>query len=270
MMKKGHQLLAITMLLLATILVLSVAYARHYAWENNVLADKTQVEIETEQEKEDTEFIETENSEVPETEEMEDIVYEFVKSDISYFEDALFIGDSRTIGIKEYGTFEGATFFALEGMSIHNLWKKEISVGELGEITLEDLLKTHQYGKVYVMLGYNELGYDQTYSAKRYKEALDRIQELEPEAIIYICSNLHVAEALSSTSDRYNNININDYNEKLKALADQKNFFYIEVNTPFDDANGNLPIEYTEDKVHLYAKYYRQWCEWFCENTIVK
>ena len=65
-------------------------------------------------------------------------------------------------------------------------------------------------------------------------------------------------------------ININDYNEKLKAFADQKIFFYIEVNTPFDDENGNLPEEYTEDKVHLYAKYYKQWCEWFCENTIQK
>lgn len=273
MMKKGHQLLAIAGLLLATVLVLSVAYVRHYAWDNKILADNTQIEIETESQMEDTEFVEIENTEaveVSETEEAGNVVYEFVKSDISYFKDALFIGDSRMIGLKEYGTFENATFFALEGMSIHNLWKKEISVGELGEITLEELLNSHQFGKVYMMLGYNELGYDQTYSANRYKEALDRIYELEPDAIIYICSNLHVAEALSSTSDRYNNVNINNYNEKLKAFADQKTFFYIEVNTPFDDENGNLPIEYTEDKVHLYAKYYRQWCEWFCENTIQK
>lgn len=269
-MKKVQQLLAIAGLLVATILVLSVAYIRHYNWKEDIFAKDSQEELEIEENTENVERLESETIEIPQTEEVEDIVYEFVKSDVSYFEDALFIGDSRMIGIKEYGIFEGATFFALEGMSIHSLWKKEISVGDLGEITLEELLNMQQFGKVYMMLGYNELGYDQTYSAKRYKEALDRIQELEPEAIIYICSNLHVAEALSSTSDRYNNANINDYNEKLKAFADQKTFFYIEVNTPFDDENGNLPEEYTEDKVHLYAKYYKQWCEWFCENTIQK
>lgn len=269
-MKKVQQLVAIAGLLLATIMVLSIAYIRHYDWDENIFADNMHMESEKEINTEIFELLETEVVDIPETEVMEEVVYEFERSDISYFEDALFIGDSRTIGIKEYGNLEGTTFFALEGMSIHNLWKKEIDVEELGEITLEELLNTHQFGKVYMMLGYNELGYDQTYSAKKYKDALDRIHELEPDAIIYICSNLHVAEALSSTSDRYNNTNINDYNEKLQVFADQKTFFYIEVNVPFDDENGNLPIEYTEDKVHLYAKYYRQWCEWFCENTIRK
>ena len=31
--------------------------------------------------------------------------------DASYFDDALFIGDSRTVGLKEYGTLNNATFF---------------------------------------------------------------------------------------------------------------------------------------------------------------
>ena len=62
---------------------------------------------------------------------------------------------------------------------------------------------------IYIMLGYNELGYDHDYSAKRYKEALDRIQEFEPEAIIYICSNLHVTEELSSKDELFNNEIIN-------------------------------------------------------------
>ena len=265
-MKKGQQLLAIAGLLVATIVVLSVAYARHYKWDKNVLADNSQVETEVE----DTESIEVVDTEISEIEQNKEEVYEFVQSDVSYLADALFIGDSRGVGLKEYGTLEGTTFFAIEGMSIHNLWKKTTTVGDLGEIALEDLLAQQSFGKVYIMLGYNELGYDQTYSANRYKETLDRIHELMPDAIIYICSNLHVTEELSSSDEMFNNENINNYNAKLAEFADQKTFFYIEVNTPFDDETGSLPADYTDDKVHLYAKHYKEWSEWFLQNTIQK
>ena len=47
-MKKEQQLLAIVGLLLATIVVLSVAYARHYKWDENDLADNSQIETEIE------------------------------------------------------------------------------------------------------------------------------------------------------------------------------------------------------------------------------
>ncbi len=40
----------------------------------------------------------------------------FVESDYSYFDDALFIGDSRTVGIMEYGEFKNSDFFCSEGL----------------------------------------------------------------------------------------------------------------------------------------------------------
>ena len=98
-MKKGQQLLTITRLLLATILVLSIAFVRHYQWPEDGLAANSDEEIETELYIETTEFIEmTDNTQILETE--EEIVYEFVKSDVSYFNDALFIGDSRAVELK--------------------------------------------------------------------------------------------------------------------------------------------------------------------------
>ena len=36
------------------------------------------------------------------------------------FADTLFVGDSRTIGLMEYGNIEQATFFADNGMSVFN------------------------------------------------------------------------------------------------------------------------------------------------------
>ena len=37
---------------------------------------------------------------------------QFTTVDASYFDDALFIGDSRTVGIAEYGSLKNATYFA--------------------------------------------------------------------------------------------------------------------------------------------------------------
>ena len=84
----------------------------------------------------------------------------FVTVDYDYFDDALFIGDSRTVGLMEYGNLENAAFFADSGMSVFSLQTKKISVPETGKVSLEEMLLQKQYGKIYLMLGINELGYN--------------------------------------------------------------------------------------------------------------
>ena len=53
-------------------------------------------------------------------------------------------------------------------------------------------------------------------------------------------------------------------------FADHETFFYLDTNQKFNDSEGNLGSEYTSDNVHILAKYYAEWAEWFCQNTIVK
>lgn len=77
------------------------------------------------------------------------------------FVNALFIGDSRTVGLAEYSGIPDADFYAYTGMSVYTAFKKESSVGgwEKGTL-LEDVLTGRQYDRVYLMLGINELGYN--------------------------------------------------------------------------------------------------------------
>ena len=201
---------------------------------------------------------------------VEVVRWKFAPSEVSYFDDALFIGDSRTNGIYCYGTFENATFFAEDGMNIYGLWQDRVSVEGYGKVRLETVLNNQSFSKIYIMMGINELGEDQNVTAQKYKEALDRLHELEPEAIIYICSNLHVSAKQSQKHATFNNANINSYNEKISAFADEETFFYLDVNQVFNDEAGNLQAEYTWDNIHLYGRYYDEWCEWFCQNTVVK
>ena len=42
---------------------------------------------------------------------------QFVESGREYFDDALFIGDSRTEGIRDYGTLKNAQYFCHRGLS---------------------------------------------------------------------------------------------------------------------------------------------------------
>ena len=185
-----------------------------------------------------------------------------------YFDDALFIGDSRTVGISEYGDLNNAIFFANTGMSVYNVFEKNVSVPQVGKLKLEQLLTYKKFGKIYIMLGINELGYNQEKTLKKYKDLLKFVQEKQSNAIIYIEANLHVTAERSNKDKTINNININKINNEISKLADNEKIFFIDVNEKFDDENGNLSSNYTQDNVHIYAKYYKEWSDWLSQNAV--
>lgn len=194
----------------------------------------------------------------------------FTTVDSSYFDDALFIGDSRTVGLKEYGTLQNATFFADTGFSIYDAVSETIDLDGSGEISLKDLLTNHTYGKIYLMLGINELGFDLSQTVSKYNELVGQIKELQPDAIIYIEANLHVTADRSASDDTFNNTNIDNFNAQISSLADNETVFYLDVNELFDDENGALSTDYTNDNAHPLGKYYASWCDWLCEHAIVR
>ncbi len=198
------------------------------------------------------------------------LTYSVGTTDKAYFDDSLFIGDSRTVGIAEYGYLENADFFADVSMSVYKVMDKKIAVEGSKKVSLETLLTENKYGKVYVMLGINELGYDFEQTVKRYHELLEMIRTTQPEAIIYICANLHVTEEQSLSDEYFNNENINRFNLAIEKLADGENSFYIDVNILFDDEYGNLSEEYCSDEAHVMGRYYADWCDWLMTQAIIK
>ena len=189
------------------------------------------------------------------------------KNSKDYFTDALFIGDSRTVGIAEYGTIKNATYFANTGMSVYNIWSQKIDISSIGKVSLEELLDKKNFGKVYIMLGINEIGYNMSQTAKKYQELVKYVNTKQPKAIIYLQANLHVTKEKSDSDKSINNIRINKLNSVISKMANNKNIFYLDVNSIFDDSSGNLRADYTSDKVHIYGKYYKQWTEWIRKNT---
>ena len=69
-----------------------------------------------------------------------------------YFKDALFIGDSRTVGLYQYSNIKDATYFADTGMQVFNVMNKELDVPGKGRTNLENLLKNNSFKKIYVLI----------------------------------------------------------------------------------------------------------------------
>ena len=184
------------------------------------------------------------------------------------FSNALFIGDSRTVGIAEYSGITEADFFAFTGMSVYSAFKKESAVGSWKKGTLlADALQSQQYDRVYLMLGVNELGYNFQKTVERYGELVQQIRELQPDAYLILEASLHVTKKRSDTDSTFNNSNIDRMNQAQAAYADGEHIFFIDVNPAFDDETGALNQDYTFDNTHPYGKYYSKWADWLRENT---
>lgn len=184
------------------------------------------------------------------------------------FSGVLFVGDSRTVGLKEYGRLNNADFFATVGMSVYKVHSEKVALPGRDAQTFAEVIRNKQYRRVYVMLGINEIGYNRTTTLKRFSELLEEIKQNQPDATIVICANLRVGAARSAREKSVNNPNIDQFNQAIAAYADGNRIRYLDVNPLFDDGQGNLDTQYTSDGTHVYAKYYRTWAQWIADQPV--
>lgn len=194
----------------------------------------------------------------------------YMSVDNSYFDDALFIGDSRTVGLYEYGGLNNADFFCTTGLNSFTALNSSVKVKNFGRIKLVDLLAQKKYGKIYVMLGINEVGNPFESIMAKYNELIVTIQKANPGSTIYLQGNLHVTAHKSTTHPYITNDRINILNAYIAGNADNITVFYLNPNEYFDDASGSLKKELTGDDIHIYAKYYVEWIEWLKQRAVVR
>ena len=178
------------------------------------------------------------------------------------FSDTLFIGDSRTVGLSEYGDLGQAEVFANSGMSVFNLFQAQVTLKNGTKQGLDEVLSSNRYGSIYLMLGINELGYEEQSILRQYRTVVEQIRARQPQATLILEANLHVTREKAAKSDIYNNRKIDSLNEAIEAIAEETGCRYLNVNSLFDDENGNLAAGYSTDGSHILGKYYAGWVEW--------
>jgi len=185
----------------------------------------------------------------------------FVDVDESYFEDAVFIGDSRTVGLQDYSGLN-ATFYATVGLNVYDMWDEDFCNLNGSKVSLEQALSVKQYKKVYFQIGINEMGRGTIDTfMEAYQKSVEKFMELQPDAIIYVQAIMKVTKSKSDNDPIFNNEGITARNERIAELADGQKIFYIDENEVVCDESGGLNPELTFDNLHLYGSQYGIWVD---------
>lgn len=208
---------------------------------------------------------------VPEQELTSEEPLSFVEVEQSYLDDALFIGDSRVVGVERYSGWDNLTYYAESGITIYDMFDCQVSSGNAGKVTLEEALRQNSFGKIYLEVGINEMGTGTAASfLEAYEAAVCRLRKLQPDALLFLCGIMCVEQGRSETDPIFNNPGIRERNEGIARLADGQSIFYLDINEAVADENGNLDSDYTWDDVHLLGKYNVLWMDYFCRHGIIK
>lgn len=178
-----------------------------------------------------------------------------------FFNDAVFVGDSVTLGLKNYVTSErnagreclGKAQFLVAGSmgyinsrgavgaknSIHPTYKGK-------EVTIEDGIKQCNAKKVFIMLGMNDFaGYSGSTAINSAKKTFDKILEVNPDVKIYVESVTPITANKESGS--FTNANVDKFNAQLKEICKEKGFTYVDVASCLKDSNNCLRSDYCSD-----------------------
>lgn len=198
------------------------------------------------------------------------VVPESERVDDSYFDDVVFIGNSRTQGLMLYGGISNAKFYADKGLMVNKIKEKPISIpGMAQKTTVLNALNQNVFGKYYIMLGTNELGWAyENIFIENYAELIDDIKKLNPSAEIYIESILPVSKEKSDNEKIYTNEKIDHMNELLMDLAKEKDVNFLNVAEAFKDETGSLFAEKSSDGVHLKADACKEWADYLYTHTV--
>lgn len=196
------------------------------------------------------------------------VTYMTVEDD--YFADAVFIGDSRTMGMYEYGGLEEiTTFYASKGLTVYKLFESEIAQTAEGKKSVEEALQQNTFAKIYLMIGINEMGTGTVETfLEKYREVVEHLRELQPDAIIYLQAIIKVTSERSAKGDYINNEGIEARNQGIALLADNEKVFYLDVNPLICDESGGMNPDYTFDGVHLLGKYIEIWKDYLKAHAI--
>ncbi|WP_294473600.1 GDSL-type esterase/lipase family protein [uncultured Intestinimonas sp.] len=197
----------------------------------------------------------------------------------SWFSDAVFLGDSRTDGLRLYSGIWGADFLSYRSQMVFHVTGtgsvqvRAIPKNGVGETkTTFAWLEEKQYGAVYVMFGINELGINNDAAfADAFRQLIAGIRTRQPEAVIYIQSIVPIEpEKAYVTNPAWwlNNERVAAYNAILQQICAQEGGVYLNVQEALVDENGVLPAEGTTDGIHFTRSWYQRWYAYLKTHTV--
>lgn len=192
---------------------------------------------------------------------------EFCKVDESYFDDALFLGNSRIRLFGEYSPLGNAVFYGVDCLTVYDILEEDDEIA--GYNGVMDLLQRGKFGKVYIAIGINECAYPTDSFMDHYQELIDTIHYYQPDALIFVEDIMYVAKPKAEAEPVFETPIIDEKNERIAQLDNGIDVFYLPLNELVDDGTGYMGAEFTGDNVHLDATHYHIWADYLMEHGIV-
>ena len=189
--------------------------------------------------------------------------------DMTYFNDAVFVGDSLTVGLGAYGVLPSENIYADTGLNLDTIEKKQCISTANGTVTVAEAIKLSQPAKIYIMLGSNGIAWMSIDSMiSKYTTFFTAVHTAAPKAKIYIESILPVTAAKEASDSRYSNEKINEYNARLSEFTKTQNVFFLDTHSALVTSDGTLNTQYAEaDGMHLKKAGYEALLEYFKSHT---
>lgn len=184
----------------------------------------------------------------------------------AWFDDALFIGDSRTVGMKTVQRLGNADYFCKDGMSTLTALSWATSDNRFYDKTLKFVLSNFEYKKVFIELGINECGYDHELVIDAYQDIIDLIREYQTEPIIIVQSVIPVSKWMAS-DERLSLERISNLNKLIYEMAKDNGLYYIDANEFAADENGYLRSDLSNDGCHFNEIGSKEWIEFIIEKS---
>lgn len=180
--------------------------------------------------------------------------------DAGWFDDAAFVGDSVSVTLanynSSYGTLGKAKFFCSVSLSQTNALSYQAGNERLPEYPagsgqhprIEDGIAASGAKKVYLMLGMNCIASGVDRVSQDLVTLVSKIQEKSPGIAVLIESVTPMTADSPRADGSLNNFTIQEFNEKMKAICQEKQWYYVNVAEAVTGDQGALKAEYSGDK----------------------
>ncbi|WP_026652096.1 GDSL-type esterase/lipase family protein [Butyrivibrio proteoclasticus] len=172
-----------------------------------------------------------------------------------YLNRCVFLGDSRTVAMVNYGFFNDDAALAQIGIS-HPAFASNKFMNNAGkEYTMKSYLQSHQAQVIYILLGVNGIN---DASEDHYKNTfislIDSVAEMAPNSNIVLVS-IGPVDDNGLYKDYVQNAVIDKYNDFLMETAKEKHIFYLDIAEVLKGSDGQVKSEYNGgDGLHYSGK----------------
>lgn len=188
-------------------------------------------------------------------------------ADDSFFDTSVFLGDSRTEGLQLFSGLKHGDFYWARSMTVFRADSEDYRVFEVDgqKYSMTETLALKQYENVYIMLGVNELGYSAEDFETGLGALLDKVIELQPEAVIYLQVMPPLNDSMcrkNSLAHYINNENLAQFNAAIVRLAAEKKVALLNTAEAYTGEDGQLPAELSNDGCHFAYGAYSRWADY--------